>query len=1156
LYGLPRLLGLHDAPEVMYANDPVEVTGRLQWEQYLPCTSIASYALLKLYRKYRKKPPTLKLPDQVYMLGVWGPKGSRVNALRRPSRWVRKNMSEAVKARGRDLRQARVTGMLIRGRHRQMINDTLHILGIRREHVDPALWKKIEEYFEIRRDGTINLVKPDGLKDYVMKSMKGKIILSNGKGPQAGRLTMVTDGNVMPGFELRRQIAAQEADVAFGAGGVAEAMVITRAVYDDVEFSGTIISYLATEDGKENATQANDPEARLLRIGQTTKQKSVNELVICEKAGLALEPVSRTRLLVERLVHKIIDPASYTQTSVRDILKSWKKEKGVLYARVAPFDKETLTGGRYNLTLMTTPLGDTETKDSDVIPGMKEVTPSPDGRFVTVTALTVDPSGRTSLIPIVYETKLADLEGRLLNAKDDAERMVVLSLIGRLYGDLRMYGEAEQAFEKATQLGIPADDRLQGMRAYYQGMQELLKKEKPIIDEAKALFRRSSEHGYVHGRMMLEVIDHGDARTVQPAKLVDAIDIVVKAPEEGRARAVDSLMAAISQLDLEHRFTLRLLLHSIARYRVPPNADGGPREFVHRMLEAILRNEPMSESMIPLLRELAADESTVLYFREELRMALDRHGLSGWDANVRSPVRGKWAGLAVAAMAFEEWGTYLLAKLFGYHPFRPVVSAANEEGSYVQVPEAERKPLAFRTFFLALAFPAIFGALAYFTGKAEWSLLHFSWLAVLGSWAIMPALLYGIRGFSDDRRPLSLPLVTMGLIAGSLAAIANLPVFVESLIAGFILTQSAISLLFHLVGWRTPDREHLDQADDLYRVRYYLSKKLPWLGWLLGRDLPAPVGDKLRSSVQGDRINTRETSQSWPPHQDVALERARAILRLELIRNIGTVAKQRFNRTITGADYMNLVVEALRDLPNDAHPHLARPTATLPNPNYTTLSIEIPVLVFGECQYVLRLLRKPSPEKDTRPLKEEPDARVVERFDLSGSDWTSATLYEMSRSVVHFGTYEGFIICRFHADQYRDTEFVSGQKEHAAIFADAARREAMRDGADDHDTSLFKDLAATVRALGEDIGMPGLSIGEGIVISLYLDWVDHYVFYLPSELPFLPTIRIAGFSLNALTPESRLAVLKLAQRYGITNLIRDWMDHDFKALAHRLSTSA
>src|SRR5207253_11278482 len=152
------------------------------------------YAIAPLYKLHNMKPPTLRLPDQVNLLSVAGPQGSGVQVDLDRDRWVVENMRRAGAARRKAPNQVRVTGVLLRERHLELINDTLRVLEIRKENVPAGLLG----YFESGEDGILyipSLAKIQQFKNYVKDSHGGEVVLENNVG---GSLTTVTDGDLMP----------------------------------------------------------------------------------------------------------------------------------------------------------------------------------------------------------------------------------------------------------------------------------------------------------------------------------------------------------------------------------------------------------------------------------------------------------------------------------------------------------------------------------------------------------------------------------------------------------------------------------------------------------------------------------------------------------------------------------------------------------------------------------------------------------------------------------------------------------------------------------------------------------------------------------------------------------------------------------------------
>jgi fructose-1,6-bisphosphatase/sedoheptulose 1,7-bisphosphatase-like protein len=572
-YGLPAFFGLQNEPDLSYANDPVEITERLQRRNYLASSTIASYAMRNIYRRKGLTPPTLRLPDQGYLMGVAGPKGSGVEVGLEPSQFVRINIGRVAAFRNKRPDQVRVTGLLIRERHLQLINDTAKVLGLRRS----SLTQDLQSYFSTDDQGILRISDLKGLKQHVKSNRKGMITLSNGFGANEGSLTLLTDGDPMPVFD----VALGRADIAYGAGGVAESMIKARANYDAIDFQGVFISYLATMDGKPDALQAIDPHARDLRR-ERTPEGEIDEMQLATKAGM-------------------------------------KVENG----RVASiFTLEDLTGGPYSFSIIGTTLGDPETKEANFYPGLREVEVLEEGRRVRVVLLVTFPGGRRSLVRITYETGVPDQLDALANVQQ-ARAIDVMTSIGRLYGDLRLYASAEKWFRAAKQEAEIPSDRLNGMVEFYRGMKTLLDSERPDIPKAQGHFRSALHHGHHQAQLMLEVMEFGKPKTVVPARLVNAIDSVVKATEEGRERAIAHLVDSVREAEREHLWTIGYYLESMAALDVMRWANGKARDTMDRVLMAAVANRQIGNDLVNIIRRVVDSPQTTHFFRQAVERVLD-----------------------------------------------------------------------------------------------------------------------------------------------------------------------------------------------------------------------------------------------------------------------------------------------------------------------------------------------------------------------------------------------------------------------------------------------------------------------------------------------------------------------------------------------------
>jgi hypothetical protein len=629
-YGMPAVLGLEAPTEVAYANDPVEVTERLQRQNYLANTSIASYALGWLYKRHGKSLPSLSLPDKVQMLGVVGPKGSGVQVDLDPKIWVRENMRRAGKVRGRKPISVRVTGVLLRERHHQLMNDALSVLKMEERHIPP----EVQKYFRKGKKGTMFLptdqVTP--FKNYVIESMSGLIVLKNSKG---GSLTLVTDGDVMPLMQI-----GQDADIAFGVGGVAEAMVKTRAEYANIDFEGLIVSNAATKDGKRDAAQVLHPEARDLND---------EEMALVKKVGLPVE---------NRRVDK-------------------------------KFGLDDLTGGPYNLSIISSPLGDPKTHESNFVPGLHEVEVLKNGEEVRVTVLVIEPSGRKSLIPIVYATGLKELNDQLSHTSRAEDRYELLNQIGRLYGNLKMYREADRALAMAAGEFTRPEDDPTGMRAYFHAMEELLEQESPHLEKIQADLERAKERHFEPAQMMIEVLQHGQPITVDPAAIVTAIDNLAKAEPEARPGAIDILVSQIRGADLEQLSTVKLFLHRLTEFLEFSRTNGSALELIDRIASALEENENLKSHLEEQLKALQQ-------VRTRLRKSTGDSDSPSWGSTTTRLLGFLTVGWGAATLAVESAHANPVSE-----KVQPLLGAATSSTSWPQMLLVLGGALGVITFFVA-----------------------------------------------------------------------------------------------------------------------------------------------------------------------------------------------------------------------------------------------------------------------------------------------------------------------------------------------------------------------------------------------------------------------------------------------------------------------
>ncbi|MBI3012806.1 MAG: fructose-bisphosphate aldolase, partial [Elusimicrobia bacterium] len=579
-YGL-ALLARNVPAKLRMANDPVEVTERLQRENYMANISIGAYAMLDVYRDLGMTPPSLILPDLVYMFGVVGPKGSGVTMDMPAENFVRDNMVRVARARKKQPHQVRVTGVLLRERHMSILNSAFSVLGMK-ANVLASFPEEIRILFSERtEDGVLyfpNKKNVTAFKDFIKKKNGGQVTFKNSDG---GSIRMVTDGDLMPVMDIVRN----RADISFGAGGTAESMSKSRMGYQGIDFQGVIISNAATKDGNPDALQVTDPNARYITV-----QKEIDAV---KSAGLAFE---RGRA-----------PGS-NATAIR-----------------VPtiFTKDALTGGPANLTVVASVLGNKEGSLEDVgrndyVTELEEIKILDQGRRVHISLMVVEPSGKTYVVTITFKTRLGEYLDGLSQTKDQHESVSLHLKAGRLYGDLKMYEEADRHFkwaaEKAYMLGTEASAShklASGLALYYKGMKEVLDSQEPNLDTAQKSFQRAAENGYSKGLMMLEVLDPKIGQPVETAEsyvtLSKLLGKVLKSQGEERQNHVNRLLiwianGAASETDWDD---LRVLLIRLAGLPDEVLSDAEAGAIIQKILAASLKNPKFGLVSHSLLRRFA-----------------------------------------------------------------------------------------------------------------------------------------------------------------------------------------------------------------------------------------------------------------------------------------------------------------------------------------------------------------------------------------------------------------------------------------------------------------------------------------------------------------------------------------------------------------------
>jgi hypothetical protein len=594
-YGLMAVLG-DTAGASLFAGVPISVRERLQRSFYLACASIGSYAMTEAYRRRKREMPTLRLPDHLLVLSVTGPKGSGVSAALPPETWVSENLRRTAAATGKPVASLHVGGLVIRQRHLQMINDTLKELGISLRQIPEDL----EPYFRGRPDGNAELTDIVSLRKHVKERMGGRVVLSNDQG---GSLGLISDSFLMARFAHIPFLGQPaQADIEYGAGRAVEVIVGARAAYHAIDFSGVVVSGLATEEGNPKILQAIDPRARDLRNGVTLKESLVDEIALAREAGLPLEeyvPGWRPRLQWLALRLK--------RAQVRQRVPTL-------------FDLDALTGGPCNLVIATTPLGEPDTHASYYVPGFSEIEVRNGGREIRSKVLVVEPAGRVRLIPLVYDTGLTDLETKLALAKNPTAQARIHLDVGRLYGDLRLYDQAFDCFARAEELIRHDAQRRQreGLAAYFTGLQNLLG-ETPNREEALANFSNAESKDYRYGALMegtLTKLEKSLPRLVMGNELDMFMDYLAHGVGP---TTFDDIVRRIADGYREEWPTVRRMLSNM----ILANACRARPETMIRLLQAALSNPRYGDSVSEMLFDFISiqdmDSAVVRIIRHALR---------------------------------------------------------------------------------------------------------------------------------------------------------------------------------------------------------------------------------------------------------------------------------------------------------------------------------------------------------------------------------------------------------------------------------------------------------------------------------------------------------------------------------------------------------
>src|SRR3989338_3151169 len=254
-YGIELLFDIKARPDTDASNDPLEVTNGAALASYLANIAIGSHSLdLILTGSPLAK---LMFSDKVYMFKVVSHLGSGVNIRLSDEENIRRAVARRYNILSEDvtsehLKTARAI-ILLRGRHNNKINNILKTLAFQLEDIDGAT----RGFFSQEGDDVVLTKESSEKLEKQIKKTTGILTLEN---KSKGGLILIADGDLMP----INAVVDNKADIIFGAGGTAEAMISARMANGLVDFSGRFISHAKTKEGKADALQVDDPQASLL----------------------------------------------------------------------------------------------------------------------------------------------------------------------------------------------------------------------------------------------------------------------------------------------------------------------------------------------------------------------------------------------------------------------------------------------------------------------------------------------------------------------------------------------------------------------------------------------------------------------------------------------------------------------------------------------------------------------------------------------------------------------------------------------------------------------------------------------------------------------------------------------------------------------------
>ncbi|MEW6170266.1 MAG: methyltransferase domain-containing protein, partial [Candidatus Omnitrophota bacterium] len=554
------------------ANDPLEVTNGASSAKYLANICIGSHMLANYLGRINVESLTgrLKLlPDNLYMLKVVGPKGSEVDVCES----VEMNVRKVAQARNYEhTRQVRA-GLLLRGRHRNYINDLLRALEISisdisseyQEFFNPGLEEGAstsEEALQARLTAETEKV----LEDKVKKA-SGYLEINNSWG---GKLILFTDGDLMP----INSVLDNTLDLIMGAGGTAEALISIMLANLQADFSGILISHSKTKEGKADAMQVDEVR----------------------------------RLIADLKYEDAFTPAELTTF----------KEYNLLPSDI--YTTNDLVRGALNLAVASAPKG-----PHNWLPGLQGIEVSEDGQFVSVYALVSRPEARL-IVKITYTTRVTELNEKI--TRSSCEDIELRKALADVYVALRLYSLAKRQYtliveyldghgreEQLLRNEVAANIRV------VDSSERFFTDDKPDTAILKSSFddagvsKLSDVLGHLAGRVVKLINSKGKEKTFPVEERVNLFEFlgrVLRAKPEERSKRLEQFYL---QLKKEEDFrVLSLFLTRVAQ--APVVSDAEARVVMIAVLSRVRNNPTHSQAIKKLIKQLARQRTTNNLFKE------------------------------------------------------------------------------------------------------------------------------------------------------------------------------------------------------------------------------------------------------------------------------------------------------------------------------------------------------------------------------------------------------------------------------------------------------------------------------------------------------------------------------------------------------------